>query len=112
MAIDSPTCHEHYHTAGHVWQGRFKAFPIQADDHLLTVLRYVELNPFRAGLVRSVADWPWNSLRLLTEPGRPAWYGDGPVRRGRDWAAHVAKPQTDAELVALRRSVERGVPYG
>src|SRR5438132_4001899 len=30
--------HEHYHTSGHIWQGRFKAFPIQEDEHLLTVL--------------------------------------------------------------------------
>jgi len=104
--------HEHHHTTGHVWQGRFKAFPIQEDDHLLTVLRYVERNPFRAGLVPGVADWAWSSLRLHTAPDRPAWFSDGPVRRGRDWLAHVAEPQTDAELVALRRSVERGVPYG
>jgi putative transposase len=34
--------HRHYHGSGHVWQGRFKAFPIQADEHLLTVLRYVD----------------------------------------------------------------------
>ncbi len=34
--------HRHYGGSGHVWQGRFKAFPIQKDDHLLTVLRYVE----------------------------------------------------------------------
>jgi putative transposase len=104
--------HEHFRTSGHVWQGRFKAFPIQEDEHLLTVLRYVERNPLRAGLVPGVADWPWSSLRLHAEKTRPAWYHDGPVRRGRDWPAYVAQPQTDAELVALRRSVERGVPYG
>ena len=34
--------HQHYQSSGHVWQGRFKAFPIERDDHLLTVLRYVE----------------------------------------------------------------------
>jgi hypothetical protein len=33
--------HRYYRSSGHVWQGRFKAFPIQADDHLLTVWRYV-----------------------------------------------------------------------
>ncbi len=45
--------HAHYHTAGtgHVYQGRFRAFPIQEDDHLYTVLRYVERNALRAGLV-------------------------------------------------------------
>ena len=45
--------HRHYHSSGHVWQGRFKAFPIEQDEHLLTVLRYAERNAQRAGLVRS-----------------------------------------------------------
>jgi len=40
-----------YGLKGHVWQGRFHAFPIEQDDHLLTVLRYVERNPLRANLV-------------------------------------------------------------
>lgn len=48
---------EHYKSSGHVWQGRFKAFPIQEDDHLLTVLRYVERNLVRAGLCRRSAEW-------------------------------------------------------
>jgi putative transposase len=43
---------------------------------------------------------------------RPTWYDAGPVRRGDDWLGYVSQPQTDVELVALRRSVERGVPYG
>ena len=51
-------------TSGHIWQGRFKAFPIQRDEHFLTVLRYVERNPVRAGLVRRAEDWPWSSLAL------------------------------------------------
>lgn len=32
----------HYHSSGHVWQGRFKALPIEGDEHLLTVMRYVD----------------------------------------------------------------------
>ena len=55
--------HRHYDSSGHVWQGRFKAFPIQQDEHLLAVLRYVERNPLRANLVRSAQDWSWSSLR-------------------------------------------------
>src|SRR6266576_1084608 len=45
--------HAHHGTAGmgHVYQGRFKSFPIAEDEHLLAVLRYVERNPLRAGLV-------------------------------------------------------------
>ncbi|WP_202802903.1 transposase [Singulisphaera acidiphila] len=54
--------HRHHHTTGHVWQGRFKAFPIEADEHLLTVLRYVERNALRAELVVRAEDWRWSSL--------------------------------------------------
>src|ERR1700694_260631 len=53
--------HQHYHSNGHVWQGRFKAFPIQEDDHLLTVLRYIERNPVRVGLVQLAQQWRWSS---------------------------------------------------
>src|SRR6266536_1278953 len=55
----------HYHkghgTLGHVWQGRFKSPVIQDDDHALTVLRYLEANPLRAGMVTDLADYPWSS---------------------------------------------------
>jgi putative transposase len=51
--------HAHYHTAGtgHLYQGRFQSFPIPEDDHLLTVLRYVERNPLWASLVRRGEAW-------------------------------------------------------
>src|SRR5262245_54868557 len=58
--------HRRRATDGHVWQGRFKSFPIQEDGHLLTVLRYVLLNPCRAGLVRLAPEWRWSSLRFGT----------------------------------------------
>lgn len=57
--------HRHYHGSGHVWQGRFKAFPIQRDEHLLTVMRYVERNPLRAKLVRRAEAWRWSSLGAI-----------------------------------------------
>jgi putative transposase len=60
--------HAHYHSSGHVWQGRFKAFPVQDDDHLYTVLRYVERNPLRANQVRRAEDWPWFSLSTRSDP--------------------------------------------
>jgi putative transposase len=46
-----------YHSSGHVWQGRFQAFPIHEDDHLLSVLRYIERNPLRAGLATRAESW-------------------------------------------------------
>ena len=94
--------HRHYHSSGHVWQGRFKAFPIEQDEHLLTVLRYVERNPLRAGLVERAEDWH------VVEPGvaneRQA-AGDArqvadrlPARLDR----LCQRPQTEAEVLALR----------
>src|SRR5262249_2214174 len=56
--------HRHYHTTGHVLQGGFKAFPIQDDDHLLTVLRDVERNPVRAELVAQAEHWKCKVVRL------------------------------------------------
>jgi len=43
--------HKRYGTDGRLWQGRFKAFPIQQDSHLIAVVKYVEDNPVRAGMV-------------------------------------------------------------
>ena len=56
--------HAHFGTSrtGHLYQGRFKAFPIQTDDQLYTVLRYVERNPLRAELVDRAENWRWSSL--------------------------------------------------
>ena len=55
--------HRHYKSNGHVWQGRFKAFPVESDDHYWTVLRYVERNPLRADMVQRSQDWEWSSLK-------------------------------------------------
>src|SRR5438093_1473819 len=53
--------HAHYHSAGTgpLYQGRFKSFPIEEDEHLLTVCRYVERNGLRAKLAARAEAWPW-----------------------------------------------------
>ena len=104
--------HRRYGTSGHVWQGRFKAFPIQRDEHLLTVLRYVERNPLRAGLVARAEDWAWSSLGAMVRGDTSAWLHPGPVPRGEDWHGWVNRAQTEAELDAMRRCLARGTPYG
>ena len=104
--------HSHYGSSGHVWQGRFKAFPIQRDEHLLTVLRYVERNALRADLVERAQDWPWSSLRWWSRHNVPEFLHDGPVDRGRRWVADVNRAMSDLELEAIRRNVQRGRPWG
>ncbi len=102
----------HYGTCGHghVYQGRFKNFPIQNDAHLLRVLRYVEANPLRAGLVTRAQDWPWSSLSPgdASRPQLTAW----PVPRPDNWLEYVNRGTSDPELARLRGSVCRGRPYG
>jgi putative transposase len=99
-----------YKSTGHVFQGRFKSFPIQQNGHLLTVMRYVERNPVRANLVDTALDWRWSSCRWR---GRlNAMVDESPVPLGHDWAAYVDAPQTSVELAALRRSISRGAPFG
>lgn len=104
--------HRHYETSGHVWQGRFKAFPIAQDEHLLTVLRYVERNALRARLVDRAEAWAWSSLGWRSSGKRPDLLADWPVACPRNWTSLVNRPQTEAELVTMRRSIDRGTPLG
>ncbi|MDA0239538.1 MAG: transposase [Proteobacteria bacterium] len=104
--------HAWHGTSGHVWQGRFKAFVIKQDAHLLTVVRYVERNPVRAGLVETAGDWAWSSAgHRRLEEAMPLVI-PGPVPRPKDWEIWVDEPQTAAELAVLRTSVNREAPYG
>ena len=108
-------------SSGHVWQGRFKSPVIQDDDHLLTVLRYVEANPLRARMVERADAYPWSSFAEratargagLLDP-TPAFdaLGATPAARRRRWAAFVHREPAEAELAALRRSVQTGLPFG
>jgi hypothetical protein len=56
---------KHYVGRGHVWQGRFKSFPVRRDEHLLMVQRYVLQNPVRSGLAASINDW--TMVKLVSE---------------------------------------------
>jgi putative transposase len=113
--------HRRHQSVGHVWQGRFKSPVIQDDEHLLTVLRYIEANPLRAGLVKNLKDYPWTSYAAhglgeanplieslslwsdlaATEPRRQAY-----------WRRLVREPIAAKELADLRRSVTSGFPFG
>jgi len=104
--------HCRYGTSGRVWQGRFKAFPIEQDAHLLRVLRYVERNPLRAGLVDRAEDWRWSSLPTWRRGDPPPFWDPGPVQRPANWEAWVNEPLTETELERVRQSVNRQMPYG
>jgi putative transposase len=108
--------HVHRQTAGtgHLYQGRFKSFPVQSDEHFLTVCRYVERNALSANVVDRAEDWRWGSLwarRAKHDADRPA-LNPWPIEHPRDWTARVNRPFGPKEEEAVRRSIQRGQPFG
>jgi putative transposase len=113
--------HQHQRSGGHVWQGRFKSPVIQTDEHLLTVLRYIEANPLRARIVDRAEDYPWSSYRnhglgevsdlvdALISFDELSLY---PAVRQRKWSEMVHRPLEEQALAAIRRSTATGLPYG
>jgi putative transposase len=99
---------------GHVYQGRFKSFPIQDDQHFITVCRYVERNALRAKLVTKAENWRWSSLWRWSKGSakHKEILSTWPVRRVANWVNFVNEPQSDSELKAIRQSVKRGCPLG
>ena len=130
--------HAHRHTGGrgHLYQSRFKSFPIQTDRHFLSVCRYVERNPLRANLVKQAQRWRWSSLWLrenntpekrghkplivptsdsvtpATPPPLANLLAPWPLPIPRDWITRVNQPENEKELAALRTATDRGRPYG
>jgi len=104
--------HRHYGGSGHIWQGRYKSFIIQENAHLLTVLRYVEGNPVRAGLVHTARDWVWSSHQEVIGERQHLLIDKIPIELPKDWWRFVDEPIMEKELHRIRHSVNRNSPYG
>jgi putative transposase len=102
--------HQQHQSSGHIWEGRFRAFPVQQDDHLLTLLRYIEGNPVRAGLKKLAQNWPWSSAAPLGEDSPKI--SSGPVALPRNWLNQVNKPLKEKEIATLNECLRRGRPFG
>jgi putative transposase len=106
--------HAHYQTrgGGHLYQGRFKSFPVQEEVYFLRLGRYVEANAVRAGLVRRAEDWAWGGLGARRGRGKPFALGEWPVDVPRNWSALVNAKMAKTQLDELRTCVNRGRPCG
>lgn len=100
--------------SGHLYQGRYKSFLIQDDNHLLSVARYVERNSLRAKLVKRAENWGFCSLarRLSNDARKKKLLSEWPIPEPRDYLSFVNTPQTKDEEESIRGSVVRGKPFG
>jgi putative transposase len=99
---------------GHLWQSRFYSCPLD-DEHLVSAIRYVELNPLRARLVSAPEQWRWSSVR-----GRVSGKGDAlvhserplPLRDVGDWLAFLGDDLADEETKRIRSHQRAGRVLG
>jgi putative transposase len=100
--------------SGHIYQGRFKSFPIQEDEHFLLACRYVERNALTAHVVKRAEDWRWGSLwaRRSGNEQLKSMLSEWPVERPRNWTALVNEPMTEKEVEAVQICIVRNRPYG
>ncbi len=103
------------HRSGHLWQNRFFSCPLE-QTHLWTALRYVELNPVRAGLVQKAGEYRWSSAAVhLGAKDRSRildlefWDGQGGAER---WRSLLATPEEQLQLRMLRACTYAGRPFG
>ena len=102
-------------SSGHVWQGRFYSCPLD-EKHLWEALRYVELNPVRAGIVEKPEDWPWSSAAAHCGCASP----DSILQMERwskrwsapEWRSFLAQAESPIEVAALRQFTHTGRPLG
>ncbi len=106
---------------GTLWEGRFRAAPLEAESHLLTVMRSIELNPQRAGLSTEPGDFPWSSAAhhlgrrrdpLVTDPPGFWALGNTPFERELAWRRWLEEGESEAERQQLIDSALKGWPLG
>lgn len=108
---------ESYDRSGTLWEGRFRACAVHSEDYLLVCMRYIELNPVRAGLARSPDEYRWSSYRgnasgradpLLTEHPLYTGLAAAPAERLIAYRQLFAEHIGDPELAEIRGATTSG----
>jgi putative transposase len=89
-----------YGRTGTLWEGRYKSTLVDSDSYLLTVYRYIELNPVRASMVKHSAEYPWSSYQG-NALGKP-------IQLLTPHSMYCQLGRTDAERQSAYRSLFRG----
>ena len=106
--------HAHYQCtgSGHLYQGRFKSFPVQSDEHFFTVCRYVERNALAAGMVEAAEQWRFGSLHNWCGGKSEIQLASWPLPRLRNWVERVNQPVSEKEEEKLKLAINRSQPFG
>ena len=111
-----------YQRCGHVWQGRFHSPIVSEDGYLLNVMKYIEQNPLRAGMVKCVGDYRWSSYLLnvrqndsvIVDRDENMVYqslGDDNTSRVNQYKSMVDVPLQEEDLKMIRGSTYQGGNY-
>ncbi len=98
--------------AGHLYQERYKSFLVDSDNYLLSVIKYIERNPVRARLVEKCEDWQWGSALKRVQRNPDTFVSDPPMILPQQYVIWINTEDRKEELISLRQSVNKGVPYG
>lgn len=110
-----------YAKSGTLWEGRHKGCVVASDDYLLTCMRYIELNPVRAGMVAAPGDYRWSSYHAnaLGEPGdsltaHPLYraLGQSAAERGHAYRELFRGALEPEQIHSIRATVQTGTPLG
>ena len=108
-----------YERSGTLWEGRFRAALIEGEHHLMACIRYIELNPLRAGLLASPAEYRWSSGAhhlgrrrdgLITEHPMFWQLGNTPFEREAAYRELLAQGLSESQVRMLTTSVLKGAP--
>ena len=97
---------------GFLWQGRFSSYPMDM-PYLYRAIRYDELNPVRAKIAESAADYVWSSARAHVLGDWNPLLSPNPLgMNGREWAAYLKKGMIESEIEVFRGHIRTGIPLG
>lgn len=99
---------------GHIYQSRYKSFPVQSNGRYLKVLRYIEANPLAAGMVQAAGEWPWSSFacRFGGDIDKPFKLDAGPLPVPKNWKEIVNQKFEQEESAEIGNCIKKGCPFG
>jgi len=99
---------------GHLYQGRYKSFLCQEDNHFLTLVRYVERNAKKANLIQKAQSWRWSSVwrRENGAPKQKKILSSWPVAKPKDYLRWLNTAQIKKEEDDIERSITKNIPLG